>query len=198
MQRYVLVEDLDIDDNAVLTDHPPEARDRMYLFQEGEPLESWFPKNAEYRMGSRYPNARGLYDLQSSTLSILVVSKALREALVEVGCRNIEFLPIVILNHRGKVASREYSIANVLGLTDCVNRSKSAYTVDALIPTMFHGIKKLVLEEDKVPVDLHIFRLKEMPTTHIITEALKSAIEARGLRGMLFIPIDEYDSALHT
>jgi len=183
--------------SACLSSHPPELKGSTYRLDDGEPLAGWFPANARYPMSRHYPNARKLNDLQNNTLEIHVVSRALRETLVEVGCKNVEFLPIVILNHRGKVASDEYSIANVLGAVDCLDREQSKYKMDALVRTKVDSIEKLVLRVDRIPEDLHLFRLKDRPETHLVSEALKGAIEAKRLTGMVFVPIDEYDSDLN-
>lgn len=197
MRHYVFALDINNDDNALLSEHPPEADERAYLFRDGVPQAGWFPRDAEYAMNHRYPDARSLYDLQNTTLKLLVVSKALRSILEELDGARIEFLPITIRDHRNKVASKEYSIANVLGLIECVDHASSSFDIDPMIPTRFSHTNKLVLVEEAIPKDRHIFRLKERPWCHIVTETLKKAVEDRGLRGMCFVLPEEFDSTFY-
>jgi len=186
--------DVDDDKSACLSSHPAELRGSSYRLEDGEALTGWFPRPAVYPMDPDHPGARTLNDLQDNTLSMLVVSPALSETMQEAGCTNVEFLPIVIHNHRGKVASDGYSIANVLGLIDCLDRANSRYREDPIVPGKINRFDRLSLISSRIPPGLHIFRLKDRPQTHFVSEELRQAIEARRLRGMVFIPIDRYQS----
>lgn len=197
MRFYVFALDIWKSDNALLSNHPPEVDEQPYRFWEGVPLMAWFPPNAPYVMSPRYPQARTLYDLQNNTLDLLVVSKALRLVMERFDGQHIEFLPITVRDHRDKVASTEYSIANVLGLTECVDRANSSFSIDPFIPTQMSHVDKLVLLQDALPMDRHLFRLKERPWAHLVSETLKKAIEDEGLTGMSFVPPEEFASAMY-
>ena len=75
-----------------------------------------------------------------------------------------------------------------------MDRERSAYENNPLIPSKIISCSKLVLREDAIPRQLRIFRLTNAPGIHIITESLKQEMEKRGLTGMLFVPIEEYDT----
>ena len=197
MHFYVFALDIWKSDNALLSQHPPEVDEQSHRFRDGVPLAAWFPPSAPYTMSSRYPQARTLYDLQNNTLQILVVSKALRSVMERFDGQHIEFLPITLRDHRDKVASTEYSIVNVLGLTECVDRANSSFSVDPFIPTRISHVDKLVLLQDALPTDRHLFRLKERPWAHLVSETLKKAIEDEGLTGMSFVPPEEFASAMY-
>ncbi|MFY0564524.1 imm11 family protein [Archangium lansingense] len=197
MRYYVLTQDLEIEDCAVLSDPPKPIADKVYMFEKGTPLLGWFPADAQFTMDPEFPKARRLCGLQHNTLGLIVVSKEFKTALEEFGCENIEFLPISILNHRGKLASADYFIANVIGLTDCMDREKSTYKNNALIPTQISSCSKLVLREDAIPEQLHFFRLGNAPRIHVVTEKLKQELERRKLTGLLFVPVEEYNTALY-
>lgn len=192
MRYFYLGIDVDNDKAACLSDHPRSVEKAAYRFDDGEPLADWFPRQAVYPMDPDYPNARELHDLQENTLSVLIVSRPLRETMQSVGCKNVEFLPIIIKNHRGKVASDEYSIANVLSLVDCLDLKKSRYRRDALLPERIDRFDRVVLVASRIPAGLHIFRLKERPHSHFVSEEMRRAIESKRLRGMVFVPVDEY------
>jgi len=197
MHYFALVEDQDLEDAAVLADPPASIKDENFRFTEGVPLKDWFPSDAVYPMSPEFPRARKLYALQSNALGLLVISKELKAVFDSVGCDNIEYLPISILNHRGKLASSDYSIANVLHPMDAMDRKNSIYKMNPLLPTQVNMLSKLVLLEDRIPPERHLFRLTNAPRVYLVTETLKRAVEKKKLDGMLFIPVEEFDDALH-
>lgn len=195
MEYYVLALNLALQDAAILAKHPAEVeREFDSVLRKGVPLKRLMPPCPGYAMSEDYPERRALQAFQTNTLGLLVVSQEAREVLESGRGANIEFLPIRIIDHRGKVASAEYSIANVLGTVDCMDRERSVFKSSHLDPNVFTSCRKLVLREENIPADVDIFRLSSEPTTFLVTHGLKERLEARGLRGMLFVPIEEYNT----
>jgi len=192
---HVLALDTDIDDAAVVDTHPDEINGQSHRFQKDHSLADWFPADATYQMSHRYPFARRLCDLQCNPLRLLLVSSAFREILLRFECRNVEFFPITLLNHRGKVASTTHVVAHVFPSLDCIDEQQTQGTPSAFIPEIMQSISKLVLDERRIPDDVHIFRPKQMPVIHIVREPLARAIVEADLTGMIFVPVDQYDSA---
>jgi hypothetical protein len=198
MRYFVFLQNIDLEDAAVLTKPPAQIADELYRFDEGVPLRDWFPSPAEFPMNPDFPKSRKLYPLQATTImGLIVASKELRATFEEVGCDNLEYLPIIILDHRKKVASTDYAIANVLHLIDAMDRERSVFDNNALLPTRVSGIEKLVLLEDRIPPDRHLFRMTNAPQFPIVSETLKKAIEKKKLGGMRFIVPEEFDDALY-
>lgn len=199
MGYYVMAIDLELDDAAVLSTHPSrEFGDQGYRFKEGVSLRGWLPEHVPYAMSPRYPEARALCPFQVNTLELIIPSGECRRVMEEGGkAGNIEFLPITIINHRGKVASEDYCIANLLGSVDCMDREESVYRNSSLDPSVLSTCTKLVLREERIPEDVELFRLSNGLTTYIAGPSLKERLEARGLtKGVRFIPVEEYDSDL--
>jgi len=194
---HVILKDPRLGDAAVLSDHPDAVEEESFRFDEGVPLASWFPTEAVYPMDREFPDLRVLYDLQVNTLGLVVASKAFR-AVLEAGAHgNLEFLPITIRDHRKKIASKDHCIVNVIHPVDCVDRARSTVVMGAIDPTQAMTIRKLVLQEDKIPADVDLFRLALRTGTFLVRDELEARIEAAGLKGMRFIPIDQYNSAIH-
>jgi len=194
---HVIIGDRQVDDAAVLSDHPAAVEEESFRFDEGVPLASWFPKEAVYPMDREFPDLRVLHDLQVNTLGLLVASKAFR-AVLEAGAHgNLEFLPITIRDHRRKIASKDHFIVNVLHPVDCVDRKRSTLVMSAIDPTQAISIENPVLREDQIPADVDLFRLAVRTSVFVVRDELKARIESAGLRGMELIPIAEYDSAIH-
>jgi hypothetical protein len=197
MRHFVLVQDNDLDDAAVLSTAPETIEDELFRLWEGQPLMDWFPADAVFPVSPDFPRARRLYASQANTLGLLVVSKEFRCVLEEVGCNNIEYLPISITDHRGKLASADYCIVNALDPVDAMDREHSIYENNALIPSRVSTLEKLVLREDRLEPQLHLFRLTNAPQFHIVSDALRRATEKKKLKGMLFVPTEEFDNALY-
>jgi len=109
------------------------------------------------------------------------------------------------------VKYENYYIANVTGLIDCINHKASnvEYYVDPPVITDdmpeemkealqqeedkdIDFIRKLVLDESKIPEDIKIFRLKDCPRILVFKEEVVKAIREEGLTGFVFIPLEEY------
>jgi hypothetical protein len=197
MLNYVIVRNTSLRDSAILSTHPPELDDIAFQFRDGHPMRDVMPAHAAYPMSSRWSDRRALYDFQSNTLQLLIVSKRCREVLESGHHDNIEFLPIVVLDHRGKVASNDYFIAHLLGSVDCMDRERSSFEPNPLNPDIFGVCDRLVLQDDKIPDDVELFRLSNGPTTYIARQSLKERLEKAGIQGVSFIPESQYDSALY-
>ncbi|HBI23683.1 MAG TPA: hypothetical protein DDX84_05685 [Nitrospiraceae bacterium] len=187
-----------VDESGVMAhidSHPDGMPIKKYEFFKGISLKNRFPENPEYHFSLDEPGGRKLVDLHSNRMGILIISKKFKEIISNE--TNLEFLPIKLINHRKKVASVDYTIANIVGLLDCMDSAQSIGRQDPFFPDRFSRINKLVIDEKKVPDGINIFRLKQSPSTVIIKRVLKEKIEAVGLEGHLCVPIEEFDSAYY-
>jgi hypothetical protein len=180
---------------AHLGNFPEDCPVESWEFLEGEALLHQIKGPIQFTFSERYPEGRKLIDLQHNSDRLHVISPRFKELLE--GDAQIEFIPIQLLNHRGGVASNDYTIANFLSVGDCLDRDRSDYVKDSFDPDDIFGIRKFVVNEAGIPADANIFRLKGCLTTIIVKEPLKEKIEAAGMDGPLFVPVEEFDSALH-
>ncbi len=110
-----------------------------------------------------------------------------------------------------KVVYENYEILNITGLVDCVGHDASNLEYfspreempDDLPEDMkaamqqeedndIDFIRKLVLDENKIPEDIKIFRLKDCPRILVFKEEIVKAIREAELTGFVFIPLSEY------
>ncbi len=120
----------------------------------------------------------------------LVFSSRLRELLDSIGINNIEYYKLEIVNPRSGKKFSDYYIANVVGLVDCVDREKSElkYFDDGDIKR----IRKLVLDQSRIPSKLRIFRLAKRTILTVVHQSVKEVIESAGLTGCVFYRPEEY------
>ena len=142
-----------------------------------------------------FPDFRKLGDLQPNSNGLFPVSARLGQILRAEP--EVEFLPIRIADHRKKVVSDEYTLANFTKPVDCVDLTKSVYEMSSVDKAQADGIEKLVIDEKRVPAGRHVFRLKLRTTTVVVDQKLRDSIKAAKLKGVNLIPAEEFDSALY-
>lgn len=104
-----------------------------------------------------------------------------------------------------------YAIFNVVNLIDCINHEASQLEyfstplkiTDDMPQDMKEAmqqeedndidfIRKLVLDDAKIPEDIKIFRLKDCPRILVFKEEIVNAIREAKLTGFVFVPLEKY------
>jgi hypothetical protein len=145
-------------------------------------LDGW-RDDASSAMSPRYPKDLGLADSLYGA-GYLVVSAAVRKLLEEAAVARVEYLPLRIINHKGKVASADYCIVNPLAVVDCIDATASVVKENPLDPGNYSGCKQLVLRETEVPAELAVFRCLHWPAVIVVRKSLADRMTAAGLTGL--------------
>jgi hypothetical protein len=153
-------------------------------------LEGWSP-DALAEMDPDWPKDIGLAD-SMHCMGFLVVSAKAKDFFAGESVGKIEFLPIKIINHKGRVASDSYFVVNPLDIVDCIDREASVVEINP-VRKAIGGCEQLVLKEEAVPPELKIFRLKDWLGVVVIRRelAVKAEKEA-GLKNLKFYEPAEY------
>jgi len=120
----------------------------------------------------------------------LIFSARLRELLSGMMVNNIQYFEFDIIDVRENRIYTDYKIANVVGLVDCIDKDKS--DLKYFDSGNIKRIKKLVLDESKIPSELKIFRLLKDSTLPIVHQSIKDAIDDAGITGCLFYRIEDF------
>lgn len=144
----------------------------------------WSP-DAYCKMNDRYPKDIALADNMHAT-GLTVVSRAMKEFLLGADVKDVEFLPLTIINHKGKVAAADYSIVNPIGVIDCIDTKASGATWNDLEPDLMLGCDSLMIQAKKVPATATVFRPKYMPTIILVEGDLTKRMAAAGFSGLNF------------
>jgi len=120
----------------------------------------------------------------------LVFSVRLQNFLNDLMVNNIQYFDLDIIDPKAKRVYTDYKIANVVGLVDCVDKEKSElkYHVSGNIKR----IKKLILDESKIPAEMDIFRLPNRTVLTVVSERFKSAILEANITGCVFYKVEDY------
>lgn len=152
-----------------------------------------FPDDACFRMDPDFPKDIMLSDNIRNGGGFLLVSNRLKEALEEDNeVNNVEWLPVKIINHKGRVASEEYVVANPLDLCDAIDRDRSEITWNSIMPDLIASCEKLVLDEEKIPADFKLFRLKHFSRRVVLRADFADKIKSRGFSQIAFTPAEGF------
>ncbi|HZH13164.1 MAG TPA: DUF1629 domain-containing protein [Archangium sp.] len=169
----------------------PEPFDRQtWRIAKGQPMGEHHPSRVRLDMDKRHA---GLVvpDLVFNNSHLHISTRRLKDLLERESGASIEFLPVAIHDHKGRVANEDCYIANVLGTRDCVDRSRSEFKESALKPGQFSQLRKLQLDPERVDPEAKLFRIQDMPAVVIIRGDLRAALDKEGMTGAGYIAMGE-------
>jgi hypothetical protein len=164
---------------------PPEGIEKSYQLNRGISRVVTWPSDVVCRMNPDFPKDIQLSDNLKGT-GFAVISTAVKEAILKENVTNVEFLPITILNHKGRVASTEYHIMNPLEVIDCIDVDRSGVRWSRIDPSLITSCRSLVLKPEAVPESTNLFRLKSLPMEIAVRKTLVDKLLAEPFMGLSF------------
>ncbi|MFL5356872.1 imm11 family protein [Archangium sp.] len=176
--------------HCLVDEDPDSLRPKTWRIAKGLPMEHRYPPDVVLKMDGGH---KGLVvpDLVSNTLRIALVSRKLKGLLEQHSGARIEFLPVSIANHKGRIAAKDYFIANVLDHVDCVDKERSEVEELHPDPTLLSGLFRLQVLQERIPAESKLFRLKTMPPAILIRDDLRAQLDAENLTGVRYIAMGE-------
>lgn len=151
-----------------------------------------FPKNATFRMSNDFPEGVNMEDFLSNHEKLLVVSVKVKNILESEKISQMEYLPIVILDHNGQKVKEEYFIAHTVGLEDCIDTEKTVAVVHPMNAAKFIEVKKLVIDESKISKGRKLFRMNRYSGIAIFERSLAELIQKEKCTGISFREIADW------
>jgi hypothetical protein len=153
----------------------------------GETVPPDFAQPIAYPMNDLFPDDIALSDNYERAGQV-IVSKRLRAALEhELHGHHLQFLPVTILNHKGRVAAQDYFILHSHDMCDCIDLKASKVRFNPLDKKEIMRCEKLVINDDAVPDDLSLFRLERWGSNIIVRKPLADALLKHGFVGLSFV-----------
>jgi len=164
--------------------------DRLHL---GEAVPADFGQPIEYPMNDLFPDDIELSDNYERAGQI-VISKRLKEA-VEKGLKNhhLQFLPVTIRNHKGRVASKDYFLLHSQDMCDCIDQKKSKVRWSPLNKKKIIRCESLVIKPDAVPKSLSLFRLEHWGSNIVVSKAFADSLLKQKFVGLSFVEPSKYN-----
>lgn len=174
---------LNVDEFCVLDEI--EVRQAVDL-NEAVSLAAEWPADASAKMSPDFKRQIRLADSLKSRH--LVASLAMKQALEAASAvTKVEFLPLTVINHKGRVASRDYFVVNALQVVDCIDVKASKPVYNDIDPESIMYFKKhLVLNEEAIPKTAKLFRAKHYTTRTLMRRDVAERMKAAGLVGLNF------------
>jgi hypothetical protein len=162
---------------------PPTGIKKAYQLDEGISRADGWPSDVTCRMSPDHPKDIELTDnLYGSGLA--VISGRLKAALTEERVNHVEFLPLTILNHKGRVASANYAIMNPLDVCDCIDIGKSGVKWNPIDTESIMSCERLAIKEETVPADWKVFRPKFATVCTLIRTEILERLASTGYKGI--------------
>jgi hypothetical protein len=176
--------------NCLINEEPESIRPTSWRISRGMRMDDRFPPDVVLQMDGDHKGL-AVPDLVANTVQLTIVSGRLKTLLEQHAGANIEFLPVSIANHKGRIAAKDCFIANVLDHQDCIDMERSEVEQFGLEPGLLSGLFRLQVLEDRIPPEAKLFRLKSMPSAILIREDLRAKLDATGISGVKYIGTGE-------
>ena len=158
----------------------------------GQELEPW-PENVKLHMDPNFPKALQVPDCVKNLQNAIVVSKRLKEFIEAAKPVHVEYLPISIIDHKGKVASAKHFIVNPYKLQDCIDQGASTIRWNPMDKDLISACTKMVIDEKRIEQNARVFRLQHYRKKVLFARDLAEGIEKAKFTGLNFIEIDEME-----
>lgn len=188
--EYVVAEVKDIPNSFVLGQIS--YTEKMWHTAEGIPRSATWPSGVTHSVSKDFPNDMLLVDVFRSPHQFLLISTRLKDFLVKQECENVEFLPVSILDHKGKIAG-EYFILHPIMPVDCLDVEASEAKPHIMDDSIFHAIARIALIPSKIEMQRKIFKIKGLVDLVIFRKDLAQEIDAQGFTGIGWRPLSEFN-----
>lgn len=175
---------------AIFTDF--QGFDETYLLHEALPLREDFPREAAFHMNPDFPNDLLLPDNVGNSLEAVLVSQRLHAFLEAQGLGDVEYLPVAIIDHKGRVASDSHVIVHPVGPVECIDMARTACRMSEIVEGDIDDVERLVLDESRIPAGRRLFKLKGLGDPTIVIREFAQQLDAQGFSGLGWCEIDKY------
>lgn len=165
---------------------------KQFQINQGISRADGFPKDARFEMNKRFPKQVALPDSALNAGGLVVVSGRLKDFIEARSPRDIEYLPVSIINHKGRNAGVPYWVLSPLAIVDCIDQGASDLMWNAIDPKSISAANKLVLDVKAIPADLLLFRMKFFEDLVVLRKDVADAIVAEGFTGVHFVRVDQF------
>jgi hypothetical protein len=151
------------------------------------------PEQLSMSMYAEEPRNTVLPDYVDNMDSLVIVSPRLKAFLEAQEVSHVEYYPIEIIDHKGKVASTDYFVAHLIDPVDCIDAdaSKAKWTNQGLPTERIRRLERLVLDLARVPEGRKLFFPKFYNKYPIMRRDLAEAMQEGGFTNVHIVPFDD-------
>jgi hypothetical protein len=164
-----------------------EGFDEVFKLGKGVQQNGSFAAGVYYTMNKDRPHNTVFTDSLKNLDNLIVASRRLREFFQARPSKGVEYLPIGVMDHKGKMASREYAIIHPAPPVDCLDCDKSGVVFSRIVKTKIRGVQRLVLDPARMDPERDLFRLDRFFDVILIRRDAAEAIDREGFTGIRWI-----------
>lgn len=158
----------------------------------GLPCAADFPADVCVRMNPDFPNDTLLTDCLTSRGGELVVSQPMIEFLQQQKLPHVEYLPVQVLDHRGRSVEEAYSVVHPISPVDCLDLDACAPTWSSSAPDQIMFVETIVLDPKRIDPTRPLFRPAAYTAVKIIHRSLADALTSAKFTGCNFLEFESY------
>lgn len=166
--------------------------DRQFRLNNGTPLAADFPPGVALHMDPDFPDDLLVTDSLRNADMLVVASDPLADVIRKFATSGVEFLPVKIIDHKGRSLAGPFHIVHPIDPVDAIDRERSVFEEDLLEPGAIESIDKLVLDPARIPPDRAFFRLAGFWDATLVRRDLADAVIQSGATGVRFLDVDDY------
>jgi hypothetical protein len=168
--------------------------DDDYALTKGVSQAGGFPPDAAFTMDPDFPNHTLLADNLINLNCMIVASKRLKEFLEMQNLAKVEYLPVKIIDHKGRPVSPEYFIIHPIEPVDCLDVARCEPTWSRIDKSAINRVKRLCLNEEKVGAQRLLFKPHSFFNVVLVHRNLAQAINSQGFSGISWIELENFRS----
>src|SRR5262249_41127287 len=140
-------------------------------------------------MSTEFKKNVRLVDSVENGFSCLVLSRAVVDFLESKKLKGLELIPVAIRNHKGKIASEEYTLVNPVQGYEVldIDRCEPQVMYEDLVISVERFVTKRKVE---FPAGVGLFRDKRFTYPIFVQPALAKELEGKGFKGFFFSPTE--------
>jgi hypothetical protein len=166
--------------------------DKLYQLTKGIPRAATFTENAVYTMDSDFLHDTLLTDNLINSDMLIVGSLKLKKFFEARSVQKVEYLPVTILDHKQKPASRDYFIIHPIEPVDCLDLDKCDLEWGIIDENSIDKVNHLVIDESRISPERKIFRPNLFYDIVLVHRELADEIDAEGFTGIRWIELSDY------
>lgn len=166
--------------------------ERTFRLNDGTPLSQEFPPDVAFHMDPDYPDDLLVTDNVLNADMVIVASARLRECVQAHAPAAVEYLPVTLVDHKGRAASKEHCIIHPIHPVDAIDKDRSVFETGLIDPDAIEAFQKLVLDESRIPADRALFRLQGFWDLTLVRRDLADALQREGFSGLRWLAVADY------
>jgi hypothetical protein len=167
--------------------------DDQWAVGQGLSLAANPPEALTMSMYADEPHNTVLPDYVQNMDRLLIVSPRLREFLEAQQVSHVEYYPLEIKDHKGKVASKEHVVAHLIDPVECIDVDASGvkWLGEGLDTQRIFRMRTMVIDPAKVPAERRLFFPRYYDKHPIVRAALAEALDKEAFSNLETVPLSK-------